>query len=136
MSDPSRTIRTLFERVAAKDLSGVSELFAVDATFTDAVGPTIVEGRPAITEMVAEMWEGLPDVHVEVRAMVSSGHTVMAEIDLVGTHDGPFLGCEPTGRTIRWPGAVRYELSLSDDEIVAESFFYDSVGLMAQLGQG
>ena len=57
----------------------------------------------------------------------------MAEIELVGTHDGAFLGCAPTGRTIRWPGAVRYELSPSGDEIVAESFFYDSVGLMAQL---
>ncbi|MGH2595438.1 MAG: ester cyclase [Actinomycetota bacterium] len=136
MSDPSGTIRTLFDLVAAKDLAGVSELFAVDATFTDAVGPTIVEGRPAITAMVAEMWEGLSDVHVEVRAMVSGDHTVMAEIELVGTHDGPFLGCEPTGRAIRWPGAVRYELSPSGDEIVAESFFYDSVGLMAQLEQG
>jgi predicted ester cyclase len=136
LSDPLQTIRKLFDRVAAKDLPGVSELFAVDATFTDAVGPMIVEGRPAITEMVAEMWAGLPDVHVEVRAMVSSGHTVMAEIELVGTHDGPFLGCEPTGKAISWPGAVRYELSASGDEIVAESFFYDSVGLMAQLDQG
>jgi len=55
--------------------------------------------------------------------MVSDEHTVMAEIELVGTHDGAFLGCEPTGRAIRWPGAVRYELSPSGDEIVSESFF-------------
>ncbi|MGH2594524.1 MAG: ester cyclase [Actinomycetota bacterium] len=136
MFDSEQTIRALFDRVASKDLPGLSALFAVDAVFTDAVGPTVVEGRPAITEMVAEMWAGLPDVRVEVRAMVAEGSTVMAEIELVGTHDGPFLGCAPTGRIISWPGAVRYELSATGEEIVAESFFYDSVGLMAQLERG
>ncbi len=133
MPDPREVIARLFDRDAAKDLDGASALFLTDAVFTDAVGPTEVFGRAAITEMIAEMWEGLPDVHVEVRAMVSQGATVMAEIELVGTHLGPFLGCEPTGRAIRWPGAARYELSEAGDEIVTESFFYDSHGLFAQL---
>ena len=133
MSGAQAIIDRLFDRVAAKDLPGAAELFAPDAVFIDAVGPTRVVGRPAITDMIAEMWEGLPDVRVEVRAIVSQGMTVMAEIELVGTHLGSFLGCAPTGRTVRWPGAVRYELSDSGDEIVQESFFYDSPGLMAQL---
>jgi steroid delta-isomerase-like uncharacterized protein len=136
VTDPRETIERLFDRVAAKDLAGASALFAVDAVFTDAVGPTQFVGRSAIAEMIAEMWEGLPDVHVEVRAMVSHGSTVMVEIELVGTHLGPFLGCQPTGDAIRWPGAARYELDATGTQIVAESFFYDSAGLMAQLDPG
>jgi predicted ester cyclase len=131
--EAEETIVRLFDRIAEKDLAGASELFATDAVFTDAAGPTRIVGRPAIREMIAEMWAGLPDVHVEVRAMVSHGSTLMAEIELVGTHLGPFLGCEPTGGTIYWLGAARYELNGTNEEIIAESFFYDSAALMAQL---
>jgi predicted ester cyclase len=65
--------------------------------------------------------------------MVSEGMTVMAEIGLFGTHLGTFLGCDPTGRTIRWPGAARYQLDATGEHIMSESFFYDSAGLMAQI---
>lgn len=135
MPDPEGFVRELFDRVAAKDLNGVAEMFAVDAVFEDAADPNPVAGRSAIAEMIREMWEGMPDFRVEcVRTMVSRGSTVMAELDLVGTHQGPYLGCEPTGRTIRWPTAVLYELDAEATEIRREAYHYDSARLPAQLG--
>lgn len=111
MPDAKGFVRELFDRVAAKDLNGVAAMFSADAVFEDAADPAPVVGRSAIAEVIREMWEGMPDFRVErVRTMVGCGSTVMAELDLVGTHRGPYLGCEPTGRTIRWPTAVLYEL--------------------------
>ena len=133
MGDPQAVIRALFDRVAAKDLAGASSLFAQDALFIDAAGPLVLEGRSEIGQMIAEMWEGLPDVRVEVIAMVGDGSTVMTEIELIGTHLGQYLGCPPTGATIRWRGACRYEVDPPSGEIVHESFFYDPAGLLAQL---
>ena len=131
VSEPTQTIVRLFDRVAAKDLRGASELFALDAVFTE--GRTALQGRSAIRQMLAEMWEAFPDLRVEVRAMIGEGSTVMTEIELVGTHRRPFMGCEPTGRIIRWPGAAHYETNDAGDQIVSESFFYDSVGLVERL---
>ena len=133
VSEPTQTIVRLFDRVAAKDLRGASELFALDAVFTE--GRTALQGRSAIRQMLAEMWEAFPDLRVDVRALVGKGSTVMTEIELVGTHRGPFLGCEPTGRIIRWPGAAHYEVNGAGDKIVSESFFFDSAGLVEQLRQ-
>jgi steroid delta-isomerase-like uncharacterized protein len=133
MADPQAVIRALFDRVAVKDLAGAASMFAQDAVFIDAAGPDVLEGRPAIRQMIAEMWEGLPDVRVEVIAMVGDGSTVMTEIELIGTHLGPYLACPPTGATIRWRGASRYEVDPANGEIVHESFFYDPAGLLSQL---
>jgi steroid delta-isomerase-like uncharacterized protein len=133
MGDPQAVIRALFDRVAVKDLAGASSLFAPDAVFIDAADPVVLEGRPVIRQMIAEMWAGLPDVRVDVIAMVGDGSTVMTEIELIGTHLGSYLGCPPTGATIHWRGASRYEIDPASGEIVHESFFYDPAGLLAQL---
>lgn len=134
MDDAKAFIRLLFDRVAAKELDGVAEMFAEDAVFVDAADPAQVEGRAAIRDMVADMWTGLPDFHVErIVTMVADGNTVMAELDLLGSHQGKYLGYQPTGNRIEWSTAVLYELNEEGDQIVREAYYYDSAGLLAQL---
>jgi steroid delta-isomerase-like uncharacterized protein len=135
MSDSESIVRRLFDRVEAKDLDAVAALFAEDAVFVDCSDPAVVEGRAAITSMIAEMWVGLPDFRVdEVVNLLSSDRLVLAELELVGTHGGEYLGYPATGSTVRWRTAVVYEIDTSSGTIKREAYYYDSAGLLAQLG--
>jgi steroid delta-isomerase-like uncharacterized protein len=135
MSDSEAIVRRLFDRVEAKDLDAVAALFAEDAVFVDCSDPAVVEGRAAIASMIAEMWVGLPDFRVdEVINLVSSDGLVLAELELVGTHGGEYLGHPATGAAVRWRTAVVYEVDTSSGQIKREAYYYDSARLLAQLG--
>ena len=59
---------------------------------------------------------------------------VIVEFDLLGTHDGPFLGVEPTGRSFRCPMTAVFEFE--DDRIVCERVDFDAATILRQLGIG
>jgi predicted ester cyclase len=54
--------------------------------------------------MLQNVRRGFPDAHVELAAVIAEGDLVSFRLDGSGTHLGPFLGVEPTGRTIRIRG--------------------------------
>jgi predicted ester cyclase len=62
---------------------------------------------------------------------IAEGDLVVLRLTVRGTHQGPFMGLEPTGVAATWPGIdiMRFE----DGRIVERWAMRDSAGLMAQL---
>ena len=65
----------------------------------DAEGP---DGFVGI--MLGNVRTGFPDAHVELAETVEEGDLVSFRLSGKGTHRGPFLGIQPTGKTVRIRG--------------------------------
>ncbi len=72
-----------------------------------------------------------PDLVITVEDIVAEGDRVVVRLRFTGTHQGPFQGMAPTGRSIDF-GAIRiYRLA---DGLVVETWAHqDSMGLARQL---
>lgn len=76
--------------------------------------------------------EAFPDQRNEVHALHHTDDGVVVEFDLLGTHDGPFLGFDPTGREFRCRMAALF--IFDGDRIVCERVYFDSATILSQLG--
>lgn len=123
-----------FRRCGNQDPS-VVDMYAKDAEFFDCVGPTVTIGRSAIWSNVFEpLFEGLPDFSCNhaIRHLVASQGTVMAELEIRGTHSGLFLGFAPTGHAITWPTTGVWSID-SDGLITREAYYWSLEVVMRQL---
>jgi predicted ester cyclase len=76
-----------------------------------------------------------PDQRNELIALHHADDAVIAEFDLLGTHDGPLYGMSPTGRSFRCR-VVALFLFDGGDKIVCERVYFDSATILRQLGIG
>jgi predicted ester cyclase len=82
--------------------------------------------------IIAMMRGGFPDIHWTLEEMVVETTKVAARFTMRGSHQGPFLGIPPTGRTIAVQALNIYHLS--DGQILKEYGQPDMMGLMQQIG--
>ena len=59
---------------------------------------------------------GFPDLSAAIKQQVVEGDAVVTHVELTGTHSGPFLGAEPTGREGTW--SVVYLDRFEDGKVV------------------
>jgi Dyp-type peroxidase family len=60
---------------------------------------------------MALVFAALPDLRVEVRALVAEGGTVACQGEWLGTHSGRLFGLAPTGRALRLPFSGLFRVS-------------------------
>jgi steroid delta-isomerase-like uncharacterized protein len=94
----------------------------------------IYDGEEAVRDYFARTRAAFPDQRNELRTVHHADDAVIVEFDLLGTHDGPFLGVEPTGRSFRCPMTAVFEFE--DDRIVCERVYFDAATILRQLGIG
>ena len=90
------------------------------------------DGEEAVRGYFASTRRAFPDQRNELIAMHSSDDGVWVEFDLLGTHEGPFLGFEPTGRSFRCRMAAFF--AFDGEEIVAERVYFRALTNLNQLG--
>jgi steroid delta-isomerase-like uncharacterized protein len=73
-----------------------------------------------------------PDQRNEVTKLHFGDDAVVVEFDLLGTHDGEFLGVAPTGRSFRTPMIAVFEFA--GDRIACERVYFDPGSILRQLG--
>lgn len=134
--DPKSFIEKVYRTVQEADLDRLAQYFAEDCVFIDMTQPEPARGREALRSYMRETWQGLPDFRPESWALIAEGNEVAAELQLVGKHEGEFLGYPPTGRVVRWPASAFYQLTPSGDQIARETYYYDVATLTAQLSAG
>ncbi len=89
-------------------------------------------GQEEAGEFVEALHKGLPDLRVEVEDIFASGDRVVVREVNRGTHTGPLLGVQPTGRRIEFSGINIYRV---EDGRVAETWQHiDWHGALRQLG--
>lgn len=72
--------------------------------------PEIFRGRDEVATAIVDM-HGAFEAKPEMRVLIVGDRNAAIEADFVGTHVGTFAGIEPTGRDVRVPYAVIYDLT-------------------------
>lgn len=108
------------------------ELFAEEYVRHDPTLPEEMRGPEGFKETV-ELWRtAFPDVEMTIDELVAEGDLVAFRATETGTHEGEFMGIEPTGRRVELTGNVMHRLA---DGKVAETWAtFDMLGLFDQLG--
>jgi len=91
----------------------------------------IHDGEDAVREYFRETRTAFPDQRNELISLRHAEDAVIVEFWLLGTHLGPLLGIEPTGRTFRCRMAAFF--LFEDDRIVCERVYFDSATILRQL---
>ena len=87
-----------------------SKYVAEDAVFTMLPTGEEIRGRAAIAKHLEEFYSGALTAHAEVVNAVFSENKGLLEAVVVGKHTGTFAGIAATGRDVRVPLAVSYDL--------------------------
>ena len=91
--------------------------------------PPTVEG---VGRSIAYLRRAFPDLKLTIDEIIASGDKTWARITGHGTHQGPFLGLPPTGRSI--VVTVMDVCRFENGQIVEHWGVADQLAVMAQLG--
>jgi steroid delta-isomerase-like uncharacterized protein len=107
------------------------------AYFTDDVVATFegtdqrADGREAAAQLIRYVHEGAFDAQMELKNLLTDSGKAAIEADFTGTHTGEFAGIPPTGRAVRVPYSVIYDLR--GDQIRALRIYFPMSQLTEQL---
>jgi predicted ester cyclase len=107
------------------------------AYFTDDVVATFegtgqrADGREAAGQLIRYVHEGAFDARPELKNLLVDEGKAAIEADFAGTHTGEFAGIPATGRDVRVPYSVLYDLRA--DQISALRIYFPMSQLIEQL---
>lgn len=106
------------------------EFLAEDIADYTPLGETT--GRDAVVETTKNLRTAFPDFVITPEEIITEGDTVAVRVTQRGTHEGPFMGIEPTGKSFEID-AMAF-LRLEDGKIVERRARPNVLGLLRQLG--
>lgn len=111
-TDRSRDIlNTYLEALLARGDYG--KHFAETVTFTLMDTGEVTQGREAVVGLIDYLHTQAFDATPVVRSLVVDGKQAVLEADFAGEHAGEFAGIGPTGRQVKLPYAVVYDVDTS-----------------------
>lgn len=132
--NPKNCIFRNFKAFNTRDEDGLVDTYTEDCVLIDMTQPgKVFGGHDFLREYLRATYNIFPDIHIENEHVISEGHTVAAQFEIVGTHKGEFLDCPPSNNLIRWQTCSIFELIGTDDRIKKETYYYDKASLIDQL---
>jgi predicted ester cyclase len=126
-----RIVETLVSAIDQADEAAVRSIVDEKLVSHGALGD--VHGPDGfIGVMLQNVRRGFPDAHVELVTVIEEGDMVAFRLDGSGTHLGPFLGVEPTGKTIRIRGI--HQVRIRDDRIIEHWQGPDILAMLLDMG--
>ena len=122
--------RVIEEGYSKGHLDILDEVFAPDFVEHQAgILPPTVDG---VKGSIAFLRAAFPDLRLTIEEIIASGDKTWARITARGTHQGAFMGVQPTGRS--YAIAVMDECRFEGGKIVEHWGVADQLALMAQIG--
>ena len=123
-------VRRFYEPFRTGDTSVHDEVLAED--WIDLpLAPGQQQGPAGMAAQIALFRHAMPDYDVEHQDVIVQGDKVAVRNTVSGTHQGAFMGHEPTGKRIEMRTMDVHQVR--DGKIVATWHLEDFAGLMAQL---
>lgn len=139
-STPAITDFSALDRVQAAANSG--DLDAVTAAIDEACAPDMIVGSPvklAVSGAEAQklifkiLLTAFPDLHIQTEDRLVAGDRIVYRNVVTGTHQGPYMGLEATGRRITYNEI--FIVRLDESGRVAQTWgVVDTAAQMRQLG--
>jgi predicted ester cyclase len=108
-----------------------SHYFASDVVATVEGTDQRADGPEAAEQLIRYLHQQAFDARPELKNLLVDEDKAAIEADFVGTHIGEFAGVQPTGRTVRAPYAVVYDLH--NDQIRRLRIYFPMGLLVEQL---
>jgi predicted ester cyclase len=110
-----------------------ARFFTEDVEVSLVGTPQHARGPEAAEQMLRFMHEVAFDANPEVKNVLVDEDKAALEADFVGTHTGEFAGIAATGKRVRVPYSVIYDLQ--DDRISALRIYLPPEQIVEQLGR-
>lgn len=124
--------REVMNRYWDSDHQDVS-MMAEDVVFTHMATGDEHRGPAAVRRMLDYVYRQAFDARADIRSRLVGEQQAMLEADLVGKHIGEFAGIPATGRSVRVPFCVIYDLA--GGKIVRARVYMELPVMMRQLGR-
>lgn len=127
-------VREFHQRVLTEhDLDAVDELVASEyVEHNPALPDGELRGRERLVDFWTGLFEAFPDLWISEEDAFAEGDTVVTRHVGRATHEGEFMGIEPTGEEFEIDGIDVYRV---ENGKLAESWIsLDMIGMMQQLG--
>jgi steroid delta-isomerase-like uncharacterized protein len=92
----------------------------------------VYDGAEEVAGYFQRTRAAFPDQRNELIALHHADDAVIAEFDLLGTHEGELAGFPPTGKSFRCRCIAVFEFG--DERLVCERVYFDAATIMRQLG--
>jgi predicted ester cyclase len=131
VAENKRIARRFPEEVATEgEIELIDEICTEDVVEHSPLGER--RGREALKEQSEYIHAAFPDVAVTIEDAVAEGDTIAQRLAFHGTHEGEFMGIEPTGTEVE---IVNMLFTRIEDGQIAERWLLpDTLGLLQQLG--
>lgn len=123
-------VREHFAAINDRDRAAVADLHADDVVVHSAGRE--LSGIDAVLEDWWKQLEAIPDLEDTIDMLIADGDRVAVRYTTIGTHEGEFLGIEPTGETVEVTSMA--VVQVADGQIVELWNHPDRFGLFQQLG--
>ncbi|MFZ0088371.1 MAG: ester cyclase [Solirubrobacteraceae bacterium] len=133
------TNKGTFRRFHDTTNTGDSEL--ISKTIDEVVEPDVLirtplpvkaSGAQALKEVFARLHRAFPDLQVTVQDLIAENDKVVGRNSVTGTHQGPYMGLPPTGKSITYNEIIIFRFA---DGRIAETWgVVDVFSQMKQLG--
>jgi steroid delta-isomerase-like uncharacterized protein len=129
-SDITAVVRAFYEPFRTGDTATYSQVLATD--WVDLpLAPGQQQGPAGMAGQIALFRQAMPDYDVHHEDLIVDGDRVAVRNTVSGTHQGAFMGHQPTGRRIEMRTMDVHQVR--DGKIVSTWHLEDFAGLMAQL---
>lgn len=130
VGDITTVVRAFYEPFRTGDTSTYEQILASD--WVDIpLAPGQQQGPDGMAGQIALFRQAMPDYAVTHEDLIAAGDRVAVRNTVSGTHQGAFLGHQPTGRRIHMRTMDIHQVR--DGRIVTTWHLEDFAGLMAQL---
>jgi steroid delta-isomerase-like uncharacterized protein len=101
------------------DLDLIDELYAPDVRIHHPYSPSPLVGHVELKQLVQEIRNAFPDLHIHVRDMLADVDRVIFRWQLFGTQQGQFLDLAPSGRSVTLSGIT---IDRIEDGLIVEQW--------------
>lgn len=130
--DNAAIARRIPEEVATEgNLDLLDELLSADAVDHGLFGQDF-HGPEGVKEQLRTVLSAFPDLEATVEDVVAEGDLVAMRVTVRGTHEGEFMGIEPTGNSFEGQNMVFTRVE--DGKITERWLQPDMLGMLQQLG--
>ncbi|MFN2529711.1 MAG: ester cyclase [Pyrinomonadaceae bacterium] len=125
--ESTRAVITRYVDSAHSDLSMMGD----DVVFTNMATGDEHRGPEGVRAMLNYIYHTAFDAHAEPKNMIFDDGKAVLEADFVGKHIGEFAGIPATGRSVRVPLCVVYDLA--NDQIISGRVYMELSVMWRQL---
>lgn len=119
----------VFER---QNFDAIDAFVAEDFVGHDPALPEPMRGPDDVRELVEMVLTAFPDAEVKLEEAVVEGDRIAVRNSITGTHDGAYMGIQPTGEEI--DVTVMAIQHIDDGQYVEEFQLVDRLSMLQQLG--